>query len=701
MKRVIFKCERCGREYDISKYAMNIRIKQNNFICRNCHTSDSIKLHWKNMSDEKKKARSDKLSIKTKEYFNNLSDEEKEKRRQDKINHYANLSDENKKKISDAHKKAWEDMLPDKKKAFIQSHLDYYANMSEEDHAKFVQSHKDVWKNKSKEEMEKFSQLKREQYQSLSEEEKRIYVERSRINWPNVKDKISEAHSRWLSNMSDDERKEFANLTKQRWDNMSEEERKDFIGKMHEWQNNPSDEKYIEWKLKRKQWYDNLSEDKKNEYNKKVSDGLIRYWSNASDEDKRNHSNKIKEAWKNMDDDKKINRSLKISNSEKDTWRNLSKEEKYSLLKNKGIVKKISGLNKKFESYWNKSGLSDKYHIVPEYLIILNQLISHRWDFAIFDYSDNLVCLVDLDGAYFHADICDYTGIKSKLFYDESRSMTIPNGVMHIIIQELNFDKCFDEFLLMMNIGFHNYNEYLFQIFRSIPFPIPQYSIMELLRSYDNLDKLNLEYNYYHLIEYNSRLGDRLIYHFHPSIWMNIYDDKISPYEAWNNDDILRKLINDNIIYQTHLNKNKILQGFNICDVAPLKYFISAGQWKLILYKYWDDDIYNINSDPNLLLACITLKRNCYGEYQNDTLKMVEFLNKYGIQYNIQCEYNNNIVAHVRDDDEMNDILSRYDPDKYLFVLDNTDHGCDSFGIRTYDNHKLYIITSQNKVQGI
>ena len=483
---------------------------------------------------------------------------------------------------------------------------------------------------------------------------------------------------------------------------MNEEERKNFIKRMHEWQNDLSDEKYIEWKLKRKQWYDNLSEDQKSEYNKKVSDGLMRYWSKASDKVRIYRSNKIKEVWKNMDDDQKLNRSLKISKTAKDLWKNLSKEEKYSLLKNNGMGNKVSGLNKKFESYWNKSGLSDKYYIVSEYLIILNQTINHRWDFAIFDNSNNLLCLIDLDGAYFHADICDYNGIRSKLFYDETRSMTIPNGVMHIIIQELNFDKCFDEFLLMMNIGFHGYNEYLFRIFRSMAFPVPQYSTMELLKSYNELDKLKLEDNYFQLIEFNTRLGDRIFYHFHPSIWLNKYNNKISPYEAWNNDGILRKLINDKIIYQTHLNKNKILQGFNICDVASVKYFISAAQWKLILCKYWNnDDIYNINSDPNLLLACITLKRNCYGEYQNDTLKMIEFLNKYRIQYNIQCEWNNNIVAHIKDDGEMNAILSKYNCNKYLFILNNTDHKCIAFEIRTYDNHKLYIITNQNKVQGI
>lgn len=692
MDRVFFKCERCGKEFDISKYAMNVRIKNKNFICKSCHTSESIKKHWENMSEEKKQARSKKLSDSNKAYYNSLSDAEKENIRQKISNYFANLSYIEKENFRNRQREGWVNMPPEKKQAFIQSHLDYYANMSKDDHDKFVQLHKDGWANKPNEEIHQFSQFKKSQYQNLPSEEKEKYRTRGLVNWEKVKDKVQSGHKQWLMDLSEEDKQAISNKTKEWWNNLSDDERIDFVSKRHEWYNKLTPEERQNHVDKSHQWFKELSKEEFDAYREKLSEGLKRYWSNASNKEHDSRSNKIKSIWDNMDDDEKLCRSLKISRTKRNLWSSLSQEEKNNRLSIKVVAKKVSGLTYKFIQYWNKNNLSEYFSLITEYSA-KNNGICHKWDFAILDQNNDLVMVVDLDGAYYHADNCDYDGIHSILHYDIERCKSIENSVIHIIIQELNFDNCFNEMLNALSMDAGLYIEYLFKKFRAMPFPSPHFNIINLLQSYNRLCNLKLNANYYQLIEYNTRIGDRLIHHFHPSIWNQHYGNKLSPHDAWKNDLILKQLIRDKIITQSHLNPNKILSGFMISDVAPMVEFISPAQWKLILMRYWDYDTINIiNGDPSLLLASISLKKNCIGEFNNDTLSMLDFLKEYEIKFNLSANGDAGVVIHVNDVNEMSEIVSKYSCKHYLFVLNECNINCDEFHIRGCNNRKYYVL---------
>ena len=177
---------------------------------------------------------------------------------------------------------------------------------------------------------------------------------------------------------------------------------------------------------------------------------------------------------------------------------------------------------------------------------------------------------------------------------------------------------------------------------------------------------------------------------------MNDSTGKISPYDAWVNDDILRTMIRNHTIYQTYLNPNKILQGFQIDETASFNQFISPAQWKLIMMKYNISGVYNIYGDPSILLASISLGEICNGVYDDDTLEMVVFLKKYVDVPVLSTEPVGTIVAHVKNDNEMKSLLGKFPNNKYLIILDSTDADTEMFSIKRYNPQTYYVSTNND-----
>ena len=133
-----------------------------------------------------------------------------------------------------------------------------------------------------------------------------------------------------------------------------------------------------------------------------------------------------------------------------------------------------------------------------------------------------------------------------------------------------------------------------------------------------------------------NREGDRLIQHFHPSIYHAHVNGKPSPYKAWIDDKLLRKCIENRTIFQSTLNPNKILQGFNISKIAPKVSVFSAGRAKLLINKYLSD--YDTIFDPfsgfsGRMLGTISLGKKYIGHdisdiHVRESLRMIEFLRR-------------------------------------------------------------------------
>ena len=423
------------------------------------------------------------------------------------------------------------------------------------------------------------------------------------------------------------------------------------------------------------------------------------------DEEKNEIAQKQKDAWER----KSPEEMQAYAEKQRQYYANLSGEEKSNITKK--ILSNTPGKNQfniRFENTFNESHLIQEFYYKKEIPVYTNDL-SHLWDYGIYEKSTNkLVMVVDLDGAYFHADNCDYDGLHSNEEYDERRSLSIPSdsNIKICIIQEFKFKQCFENMIKLLIEDYDEYVDHMFKQFRSIPFPFPKYNNKELIKSYSALIRMNCDDKYHQDISLNTRVGDRVIMNFHESIWYAHTRGNKSPYDAWYDDKLLKKAIENRIIYQTYLNPNKILQGFNIAKIAQKVSVFSAGRAKLIINKYLNE--YDTIFDPfsgfsGRMLGTISLGKQYIGQdiskiHINESNQIIEFLNEY--IGNIKAEVINadilqsygeypclftcppysdkeqweDVPVDMRTCDDWIDIcLNHFKCHRYVFVVDNTD----------------------------
>lgn len=328
----------------------------------------------------------------------------------------------------------------------------------------------------------------------------------------------------------------------------------------------------------------------------------------------------------------------------------------------------------RFERMFSESHLVNSYYLKPN---------TDGWHYGIFNKeTSNLEMLID-----FENDQYPYQ-IKSK-----------PENIKSFIVQEKSFTRCFESILQLIMVNYDQYVEMMFVYCRAMPFPDVQHSPLELLESYKSLKEADT-------IPLNSRIGDKLINHFHPSIYRARRNGELSPYEAWYIDELLLKVIKNRIVYQTYLNPNKILQGFNISKVAQKVSVFSAGRAKLLIQKYLNQ--YTEVFDPfsgfsGRLLGTISLNKKYIGQdislvHTNESIRLINFLRENGINVDAeitrkdilkskgtyQCLFTCSPYGNIeqwRDvpvdnrscDDWIDECLSRFNCNKYLFVVDHTD----------------------------
>ncbi len=493
---------------------------------------------------------------------------------------------------------------------------------------------------------------------------------------------ISNGRIRYFQNLSNEEHDSYKNRYKTIWNNKTKEE-KDIISNnaINQWKNYTDEE--------RKRLIDIL-----------ISNNIKR-WENADEHYREEFGKKIHNGYISMDNETRQN----LIKSRIDRWNNLTDEEKYLLIsKSINNSKGKNYLHKKFENIFSDSIASNNFYIVEE--TIVSNVTSHSWDYGIYSKDNNeLIMVVDLDGAYYHADNCDYDGIHSKEEYDERRSLSIPDGIKYSIIYENQFTKSFK---IMLHSLILNYDDFINDIFkqcRLIPFPYPSFTDKELLKSYESLYKMDCNDKYHEDISLNTHIGDHIIQHFHHSIWHAHTKNKPSPYDAWNNDELLMKCINNRTIYQNHLNPNKILQGFNISKIATKVSVFSAGRAKLIINKYLQE--YDIIFDPfsgfsGRMLGTISLGKKYIGQdisldHTNESNNIIRFLYNNSIQLdatviqqdilvstgNYPClftcppygdkeQWVDTPVSNKSCDDWIDVCLKNFKCNRYVFIVDKT-----------------------------
>ena len=543
-------------------------------------------------------------------------------------------------------------------------------------------------------------------------------IEKANITKANMSDerkaeysrKLSDANKKYWEQLGDELKQERFDQLRRQNDNlqmsMTPDKKRELILKIAEGKSKMTPEAIADMKSKMSRsmtaHHANMSSDEKQKFRQQIKDGMGK----MTEKEKEDMKNAWVKWWNNLHQEERMKHMTPAIVGLNNYWNTISPEEKKSHVR-KTIISSggKNNLHRKFESYFRDSYISNSYYLSPE-VVLNNNDVFHSWDYGIYSKESNeLVMVVDLDGAFYHADDCDYNGLQSHEEYDERRSLSISNNsnIIPHIIQEYNFSKCFEGMIKKLMLNYDEYVDQMFKEFRNMPFPSPHYSDRELLKSYNQL--LKLQASEYLDVSINTRVGDRLIQHFHESIYHAHRARCISPYDAWYNDELLRKCIENRIIYQNYLNLNKILQGFNVSKIAPKVSVFSAGRAKLIISKYLSD--YDIIFDPfsgfsGRMLGTISLGKQYIGQdisqiHVNESNKIISFLRQFFdvhatvTQRNIldssstyQClftcppygdkeQWLDVPVDKRTCDNWIDECLNRFKCRKYVFVVDETE----------------------------
>lgn len=223
----------------------------------------------------------------------------------------------------------------------------------------------------------------------------------------------------------------------------------------------------------------------------------------------------------------------------------------------------------------------DQYNIEYQvHHVLKSNNIVHEFDIYLPKYK----ILIDCDGIYWHSYLEDPDGRKVRDDYDDTRLALIPDDHIFVAIIESDFERGLrnlQKLLLQMDNNIFSYDTDLFFWCRANGFPKFTYSTKRIHSDYAKLCKYDGEhYNPY------CKLGISSIQQYHTSIYMCHIRNKVSPYDAWNDDTLLKQCIANRIIYQNDVDPSKVLQGFNVSKIAPKVSVFNPVLAKYLAVKY-------------------------------------------------------------------------------------------------------------------
>lgn len=347
---------------------------------------------------------------------------------------------------------------------------------------------------------------------------------------------------------------------------------------------------------------------------------------------------------------------------------------------------KMTSPEKKINEFLSNNGFDYKYQY---------ECNGKCFDFAIFK-DNELSILIEVDGEYFHGLLSDCDGKLVRGDKDCERFSKCPEGVKLIVCDSLRIEDCFSEILRVFDI---DYEKWIQGIVGSLPkeFPYYEYSEERMRKDYEKLC-------IYKDIKKNSRLGDSIISNFHRSIYDAHISTKPSPKEAWNNRELLEKCVRNRFIYSSNLSSHSILQGFNICKIAPKVSVFSAPLAKRLIQTYLDK--YNQIFDPfsgfsGRMLGACSLGKSYIGQDINkdhleESKQIAGFLGLKNVSLKVQdvledtkkeyeCLFTcppyggkehwniKNDLIEKTCDEWIDECLNRFKCKTYLFVVDETE----------------------------
>ena len=341
-----------------------------------------------------------------------------------------------------------------------------------------------------------------------------------------------------------------------------------------------------------------------------------------------------------------------------------------------------SAKSSSFEQRITNWMLKNNISFVEHYVQSQDKMI-HEFDVAVFD-NDRLTHLIDCDGVYYHGYTDDYYS-----YPDQYRMLLVPEGVNFIVVTEHDWKSTLTEYLLTDV----DYKQRLFEWCRSFEFPYPVINNVE--DSYKSLLKSDVA-----KFSMNARYGQRVIDKFHKSIWHAHKHNFLSPYDAWQDDYLLNKCIDNRIIYKgSSLDPSKVLYGFSAAKIAPKVSVFNPYLAKYLISKYLNQ--YDTIFDPcsgysGRLLGAVSLNKHYVGQDINKiTVEETNDLIKYfNLDATVSCvdslkttgEYDCLFTCspyrhkelwgqddyNMSCDEWITNLIQQYKCKDYLFVVDET-----------------------------
>lgn len=318
------------------------------------------------------------------------------------------------------------------------------------------------------------------------------------------------------------------------------------------------------------------------------------------------------------------------------------------------------------------------------------ELNGKSFDFAVFNNSE-LKLLIEIDGIYYHGLSEDSNGKHVRGENDCERFSKVPENVKYIVCDDNNIEKCFDEITKVYDM---DYEDWVKSIIGDLPkeFPYPKYT------------KERLEKDWKHLQEWkwnkNSYVGSSIVRHFHESIWEARVGNNISPVECWNNKELLEKTVRNRMIYSSRLSSQCIVDGFNVSKIAPKVSVFNPMLAKYLIKTYLNEfsEVFDpFSGFSGRMLGCCALAKKYIGQDINmkhviesnqiiDYLKLNATVKKQDIfidqgkyeclftcpPYGLKEIWNENETNYTCDA-WITQCITRYDCEKYLFVVDSSE----------------------------
>ena len=356
---------------------------------------------------------------------------------------------------------------------------------------------------------------------------------------------------------------------------------------------------------------------------------------------------------------------------------NYEKTLKNRLNKNNGYLSKAE---KKFAEMLKNRHVDFKYNYV---------LNKKHWDFAIFN-NGILDILIEIDSEYNHGLMKDADGKHVRGEQDFKRFSKINDNIKFLVIDSKRIDEGIKETINLIGINYDNFIQKIIELCNT-DFPYPSYDEKRMLEDYERLCRFD---------NIKATLTYSLITNFHKSIWHCHVKNKPSPYEAWYNKDLLKKCIENRFIYKSVLSSQNVLNGFNICKIAPKISLFNPNIAKYLIKKYLNN--YQTVFDPfsgysGRMLGCCSLNKKYIGQDVNEITinESVEIKNFLHLDSELSCkdifessgEYDclftcppygdkenwNQVIKNISCDQWIDECLKRFRCKNYLFVVDNTE----------------------------